>query len=326
MKNIKYSLILILLLYSANLFAQLGGLPAPFSRMGFNARGIAMGNTMSSVTYGDLNGFYNPALSPFQNEHLVNLSYSFLSFNRSLNFVSYTKNFKLPKQTEGGAGVTFAWLNSGVDKIDGRDIDGASIGELSTSDNLFLFAPSVRISEKISLGVGFKLYYSKLYEGVTSTSFGFDIGALYKVNDKLNIAVTAKDFNSAYEWNTQELYGSVNGTQTKEKLPKIYTIGASYLLPKNLGIVSMEYQTSNKRSNIIRAGVEINAIKDLKFRAGWDRLDYSSNDMLGGSRPSAGIGYQKTFGSYIVGIDYSFAMEPYSHNPFQTITAVIKLK
>ncbi len=323
MRYIKIILLLSVLTISS--YSQLGGLPGAFTRMGFNARGISMGNAMTSVTSGDVNGFYNPAVSSFQNEHLINASYSFLSLDRSLNFVSYTKNFKLPKQTEGGAGITFSWINSGVGKIDGRDIDGFSIGELSTSENQFLFAPSIMVSDKISLGVGFKLYYSKLYEGVSATSFGFDLGGIYKVNDKINVGVTVKDINSKYEWNTIDLYGQ-NGNQTKEKFPRLFTLGVSYQLPKNFGIVSVDYETSNKKSNIIRVGAEISPVKDINFRAGVDRFDLSSEDKIAGARAMFGIGYQRSFLSYIVGIDYSFVIEPYTHNPFQTITAVFKLK
>lgn len=316
---------ILILFFVSSTFAQLGGLPGAFTRMGFSARGIAMGNAMSSVTKGDVNGLYNPALSSFQDEHLINLSYSFLSLDRSLNFVSYTKNFKLPNQSEGGAGVTFAWVNAGVSHIDGRDIDGFSIGELSTSENQFLFAPSIRVSPQLSLGVGFKIYYSKLYDGVTSTSFGFDLGGLYKVNDKINVGLSVKDINSKYEWSTTDLYGQF-GNQTKDKFPKLYTLGVSYLLPNNYGVVSLDYETSNKKSNTIRIGTEISPIKDINFRAGVDRFDFSAADKIGGSRAMFGIGYQKSFKSYIVGIDYSFVVEPYTHNPFQTLTAVFKLK
>jgi hypothetical protein len=293
--------------------------------MGFSARGISMGNAMTSVTKGDLNGLYNPALSSFQDDHLINLSYSFLSLDRSLNFVSYTKNFKLPNQSEGGAGVTFAWINAGVGNIDGRDIDGFSIGELSTFDNQFLFAPSIRVSPKVSLGVGFKLYYSKLYEGVSSTSFGLDLGGLYKVSDKINIGLTARDMISKQEWNTTDLYGQY-GNQTKENFPLLYTLGVSYHLPNGFGLVSFDYETSNKRSNIIRLGAEISPIKDINFRAGFDRMNFTADDIIGGARAMFGIGYQKSFKTYIVGIDYSFVIEPYTHNPFQTLTAVFKLK
>jgi hypothetical protein len=200
---------------------------------------------------------------------------------------------------------------------------------LSTSDNMFYFAPSIRVSEKLSLGVGFKLYYSKLYSDeankVSSTSFGFDVGALFRVNEKLNLGFTVKDINSKYEWNTIDLYGE-NGNTTKEKFPVLYTIGASYLLPKNFGIVSLDYEGSNKKSNIVRVGVEIYPIKDIKFRAGMDRLDFSAADVFGGSKGMFGLGYQKPFGNYIVGIDYSFVLEPFTHNPFQTLTAVFKIK
>src|SRR6266511_2042244 len=124
MKTTRLSIVVILFLFAGESYAQLGGFPGAFTRLGFGARGIAMGNAMTSVTRGDVLGYYNPALSAFQNEHLITASYSFLSFDRTLNFVSYTKNFKLPKQEQGGAGITFSWINAGVGNIDGRDNDG----------------------------------------------------------------------------------------------------------------------------------------------------------------------------------------------------------
>ena len=322
----KKLIIIIFALYlSGTSYSQLGGYPGAFTRLGFNARGISMGNAMTSVLQGDIAGLYNPAISSFQNEHLINLSYSFLSLDRNLNFVSYTKNFKLPNQAEGGAGITFAWINAGVSDIDGRDNDGFSIGTLSTSENQFVFAPSIRVSDKVSLGIGFKLYLSKLYEGVTAKSLAFDIGGIYKVNDRMNIGFTVKDLNAKYEWNTTDLYGQLGNT-TKEKFPILYTLGVSYLLPKNMGLFSLDFESSNKKSNIFKLGVELSPIKDIKFRAGMDRFDLSADDKLGSSRGMFGIGYQRSLSNYVIGIDYSFVIEPYTHNPFQTITAVFKIK
>jgi len=318
-------IIILVLIFSLNSYSQLGGQPGAFSRLGFSARGISMGNAMTSVISGDVMGLYNPALSPFQDDHLINLSYSFLSLDRSLNFVTYTKNFKLPNQAQGGAGITFAWVNAGVSNIDGRDLDGFSIGTLSTFENQFLFAPSIRVSDKVSLGAGFKFFYSKLYDGVTSTAFGFDIGGLYKVNDKINVGLTVRDINVKYKWNTIDVYGQLGNT-TDEKFPVLYTLGVSYLLPNNFGLVAIDYETSNKKSNIVRVGAEIYPVKDIKFRAGMDRLDMSAADKFGGTKGAFGLGYQRTFGNYIIGIDYSFVLEPFTHNPFQTITAVFKIK
>ncbi|MCX7878068.1 MAG: hypothetical protein N2510_05425 [Ignavibacteria bacterium] len=324
--NLFRSYILVLFLtLSGTAYSQLGGTPGAFTRMGFNARGISMGSAMVSVINGDISGFYNPALSVFQNEHYIALGYSFLSFDRSLNFISYTKNFKIPGQDKGGAGITFSWLNAGVGKIDGRDIDGFKIGEFSVFENQFLFAPSIRISDKVAGGVGFKFYFSRLFEEVKSTSFGFDLGLVYKITDQITGGITVRDINSKYEWNTSKIYGQF-GNQTKEKFPVLYLIGVSYNLPRNLGLVSLEFQASNRRSGIFRIGAEISPVKDFKFRAGLDRFDLQEKDVFGSSRPSFGVGYQKNFKSYIVGIDYSFVMEPYSHKPFQTLTAIFKIK
>ncbi len=322
--KISKSIVLVLILGSSA-YAQLGGLPGPFTRMGFGARGISMGNAMTSVTRGDIVGYYNPAISPFQEEHLINLSYSFLSFDRTLNFLGYTKNFKVPGQSQGSAGVTFSIINSGVSKIDGRDPDGFHTEDYFTSENQFLFAPAIRVSDKVSLGVGFKFYYSRLFEGVTSTSLGFDAGALYKVNDKINVGLTVKDLNSKYEWNTNDIYGQF-GNITKDKFPVLYTLGVSYLLPKELGLVSADFEVSNKRSQILRMGVELAPIANISLRSGFDRFDFLSNDKFGNSNLMFGVGYQKELTNFIIGVDYSFVIESYSNNPFQTITAVFKIK
>jgi hypothetical protein len=228
-----------------------------------------------------------------------------------LNFVSYTKNFKLPNQTEGGAGITFSLINSGVTNIDGRDPDGTHTEDYSTSENQFLFAPSIRVSDKVSLGIGFKFYYSKLFKGVTTTSLGFDGGIIYKVSSRINVGFAIKDINSRYEWNTNEIYGTGNGAQTKDKFPRLHTLGISYLLPNNYGL---------------RMGLEIKPIKDVSFRAGFDRFDFLSSDKFGNSSAMFGFGYEKNLTKYILGINYSFVMEQYSNKPFQTLTAVFKIK
>lgn len=52
-----------------------------------------MGNAMSSVTTGNLVSYYNPALSPFQQNNFAQVGYSFLSLDRSLNFINFTRKF-----------------------------------------------------------------------------------------------------------------------------------------------------------------------------------------------------------------------------------------
>lgn len=321
-----FKIIILLILISLPAYAQLGGYAGVFSRMGFGSRGISMGNAMSSVTTGDVVGYYNPALSAFQNEHLINLGYTFLSFDRSLNYLSYTKNFKLPNQpNEGGAGITFSIINSGVSKIDGRDADGLHTEDYNTSENQFTFAPAIQVSSKVSFGIAFKFYWSKLFAGVTTTSLGFDGGVLFKATDRLNIALTVKDINSKYSWNTTDLYGQYGNT-TIDKFPRLHILGVSYLLPNKYGLISADYEVSNKKSQILRMGYEIVPMKDISFRAGFDRFDLVSSDKFGNSNIMFGVGYLKELKKYTVGLNYSFVMEAYSNKPFQTLTAVFKIK
>jgi hypothetical protein len=321
-----YKIIILLILTSLPLYSQLAGYAGVFARMGFGSRGISMGNAMSSVTTGDIAGYYNPALSAFQNEHLINLGYTFLSFDRTLNYLSYTKNFKLPNQpNEGGAGITFSIINAGVSNIDARDPDGLHTEDLSVTENQFTFAPAIQVSSRVSFGVAFKFYWSKIYTGVSATSLGFDGGVLYKATDRLNLAFTVKDLNSKYEWKTNDLYGQY-GSTTIDKFPKLYTIGVSYLLPNNFGLISTDYEVSNKKSQILRMGYEITPVKDISCRAGFDRFDFVSPDKFGNSNVMFGVGYQKDVKKYIIGLNYSFVMEAYSNKPLQTITAVFKIK
>ena len=47
-------------------FSELAVKPGAFSRIGFGARGIGFGNALSSITEGQLVSYYNPAITPFQ--------------------------------------------------------------------------------------------------------------------------------------------------------------------------------------------------------------------------------------------------------------------
>jgi len=77
--------------FSQPQFSSISSLPGSFSRLGFGARGLGMGNAMSAVIEGNLVSYYNPALAVFQESNSFQTSYSFLSLDRSLNFINFTK-------------------------------------------------------------------------------------------------------------------------------------------------------------------------------------------------------------------------------------------
>ena len=316
----KKRILLIIVLFTAVISAQqqfssMAVMPGAFSRIGFGARGIGMGNAMSAITEGNLVSYYNPALTVFQERNSFQTSYSFLSLDRALNFVNFTRKFdfysaKDSTKPRSTAGLSIGIINSGVSKIDGRDGQGNQTGNLQTSENQFFLGLANKFSNKVSIGISLKFYYYKLYEQITATSFGIDIGGIYKINDHFNLSLMVTDLNSRYKWDTGPLYGTEGGTTTDNQFPLLKKIGLSYSDKEAKIIAAVEFESSNGETNIIRAGAEYNIIDRFYLRAGFDQFNISNLDWL--VKPSAGFSYFQQFGNIIVGVDYAFQIEQYS--------------
>lgn len=298
-------------------FTDINTRPGAFSRMGFGARGIGMGNAMSSITTGNLVSYYNPALSPFQENNSLQTSYSFLSLDRSLNFLNFTRKFdfysskdtSIDRKPSRTAGISAGIINAGVSGIDGRDNNGLSTGELSTSEYQFFLGVANQFSKKLSIGIAVKFYYYKLYEEITSNGLGLDIGALYRINDNWNVSLIISDLNSKYEWDTSPIYEQ-QGLATTDNFPLMKKIGLSYNNPDIKLLTAIEFENSNAGTNIIRLGAEYNIFENLFLRGGIDQFNLSNTDA--GMKPSLGFSYSKSFGDWIIGVDYAFVMEQYS--------------
>ena len=308
------------LLISTGIFAQpefskYNSMAGSFSRLGFGARGMGMGNSMTAVIDGNLVSYYNPALAAFQNGNYFQTSYSFLSLDRSLNFLNFTRKFEFGKskidstKPRSTAGVSVGIINAGVGDIDGRDNQGEKFKTLSTSENQFFLGFSNRFSEKLALGIGLKFYYYKLYEDVTSTAFGFDIGALYIYNENLTFAATLADINSKYKWDTSNLFGT-EGNSTINNFPLLMKFAAAYKFYDPNLLVTLELEHSNAETDFLRIGAEYIVYENLFLRAGVDRLSISNPDLP--MRPTFGFSYFGVIGGFDLGFDYAFVIEPYS--------------
>ena len=308
----------ILLFFSSSLifaqpkFSEMSVSPGAFSRIGFGARGIGMGNALSSITEGELTSYYNPAITPFQENNSFQAGYSFLTLDRALNYFNYTRRFdfystrdtvaetRKPRTT---AGLSIGVINSGIRNIDGRDNNGLPTGELSTSENQFFIGLAARISEKFSIGLATKFYYYSLYEEISSTSLGFDVGVLYKLNDNFNISLVLVDLMSKYKWDTSPIYQQ-EGIISEDKFPNLRKLGVSYT-NKELGLIgAVEFENSNAETNILRAGIEYNIYDQFFIRGGVDQFNMSNTDWP--VKPSLGFSFFQPFGNLVVGIDYAF--------------------
>ncbi|MGK9367460.1 hypothetical protein ACSSWA_01000 [Melioribacter sp. Ez-97] len=298
-------------------FSRINSTAGSFSRLGFGARGMGMGNAMSSVTEGNLSAYYNPAVSVYQENSLFQASYSVLSLGRSLNFIGFTKKFGLGKTVSSDgrekfrsyAGLSVGLINAGVSGIDVRDDAGEKIKSVSTSENQFFVAVANRFSEKLAVGVSFKFYYYSLYENMSATSVGIDIGAVYSVTKAINMSFVISDLNSSYKWDSSNIYGQ-NGRNTTDKFPLIKKVGLSYKFDDPDLLLSVEWQGSNANSNILRGGLEYQPVENLYLRGGLDRFELSEDDIP--VRPSLGFSYLYGMKNLNLGINYAFVVEPYS--------------
>ncbi len=299
-------------------FSELSVKPGSFSRLGFGARGIGMGNAMVAVTDGNLVSYYNPAVTVFQNDNSFQTSYTFLSLDRSLNFLNFTRRFDffsskdtstLNRKPSSTAGVSFGIINAGVGKIDGRDNNGLKTQELSTSENQFFLSVANKFSERLSIGVSAKIYYYKFYEDITSTGIGLDIGMLYYISNEIKIAAMVSDINSKYDWDTAPVYDR-DGIFTKDQFPLLKKIGFSYYSIKDRILLAFEFENSNAKTNILRFGAEYNIYDEFFIRAGLDQWNLSNQDWA--VKPSAGFSYYKQFESFVAGVSYAFQVEQYS--------------
>ena len=283
--------------------AQIGGEPGAFSRLGFGARGMAMGNAMSAVTTGDVVAYYNPALIPGAAYRFASASFGILSLDRRLNFLNYSG--ALPPN----AGLSMGIINAGVSEIDGRDGDGEPTGPLKTSENQVFLGFGLRFPFGLSVGVTLKLYYYQLYTDVSSTTIGVDFGALYRFNESLTAALTVKDINSRYKWDTRPVFGQ-NGLTSEDAFPSLYTVGAAYRLPDSVATLSAEVEFSSAETIIGRAGVEVPVVPEFTLRAGIDRVDLKESG--NGVRPSVGFTARTKIGGLSPALHYAFVLEPFS--------------
>lgn len=281
-------------------YGQLAGTPGAFSRIGFGARGMGMGNSLTAVRSGELNGYYNPAVIPFQRVRDISISYGILSLDRYHNSLFFTQ----PLDTN--AAVSLSVLNSGVKEIDGRDIDGFHTENYSTSENLFSLSFGLRI-RKIAVGLTTKIIYNSLFKDLSSTSVGFDVGFLLPLSERFTVAAAIKDINSKYSWETSSLYGQL-GNSTTEKFPVRKIVGISYLVDESSALLSGELEMTNRSVTIVRFGGEAALSEYLSVRAGIDGWNTTDSQQ---AHPSFGLTVKSGLTHFTPALNYAYVVEPY---------------
>jgi len=316
----------LLLLVSGAAYGQGVGVGA-FSRMGFDARGVAMGNALVASPGTDVSPYYNPALLPTASGQRVAGSAAALKYDRQLQSLEFT--------TPVGptAGVGLGLIHAGVSNIDGRNSDGVRTQTLSTDEFALSLAFGNRFAERLSVGVGFTLYQSEVVPETSPVrGFGLDLGLAYRVTEQVQVAASVSDLLAKYEWDT----GALNGQSRTDRFPVRLKVGGSYTLLDGrlhlLGEAESRFVGRDRRviDRVIptsggprqeprtetvllhtmrgRLGAAYRPVDILALRAGLDRIGV---DGASGLRPTGGFGLRQSLGELDVRLGYAAALEPY---------------
>jgi len=293
----------------------LGGLAGAAMRLGSGARAMAMANALTAVTNADGTGYYNPAVVPFQALPTAQVSAGFLSLDRNLNFASYGQSLKPT------GGFSLALLNAGVSKIQGRNQDGLPTETYSTSENEFLFTFGTKLRRDFAIGVSAKILYYSLFEGVKSTTVGFDLGLLYIPFEEWAVGVVVGDINSKYKWDTSQLYGN-EGNTTIDRFPLRRKIALCYSPGFVKGRVSGEVEWIGSVV-VSRIGTEITLHDNFAVRGGIDQIDFGGKI---NAKPSIGFSLHTVVGSLKPTIDYGYVVEPYGSGGIHMLSLTVSFE
>ena len=298
-----------------------------FSRLGFDARGVALGNALVASTSSDASPYYNPALLPTASGQRVSGSAALLAYDRQLQSLEFTTPLGPT------AGVGLGLIHGGVSDIDGRNADGVRTETLSTDEFALSLSFGNRFGERLSAGVSFTLYQSDvLPEADPVRGFGLGLGLAVEVSSQLKLAARVTDLLAKYEWDTS----SLNGNSRTDRFPVRLQMGGSYTLLDGrvelLGEVESRFvgrdrtvvdrviptsggprQETRTESVLLhglrgRLGASYRPIDVLALRVGLDRVGV---DGVEGLRPSAGFGLRQQLGELDVRLGYAVALEPY---------------
>jgi len=311
-----------------------------FSRLGFGARGMALGNALVADPSADVSPHYNPALLPSASGQRVSASAALLSFDRELQFLEFTT----PVGPTAGIGLSL--IHAGVSDIDGRDANGAHTETLSTDEFALSLAFGNRFADWISVGTALTLYQSDLVPEVDPVrGFGLDIGVGVRATDQLYLAAAINDLLAKYEWDTS----AIDGGNHTDRFPVRIRLGAGYsLLGERLRLlaeVESRYtsrerrvpdfiptsggpqQRSRTESFLFhdlrgRVGASLQLVDILEVRAGLDRIGVSD---VSGLRPSAGFGVRQSIGDLDLRISYTATLEPHVRTVMNTGTVELFL-
>ncbi|MCX6094878.1 MAG: hypothetical protein NTY63_08685 [Candidatus Bipolaricaulota bacterium] len=289
------------------MLAMASGVPpgvgaSAFSRIGIDARPLAMGGAFVAVTLGKPIAYYNPASLVRAPDLSASAMYSQpygADFGITFQDVSLSARIDLRLQTESvrALGLSIGWIGAVVDDIIVWDEENpGSYETFSATSSIFCASAGVTLRDYLSVGCTVKYYHDSILEG-RSGGLGFDLGFLgtFAVAE-IPVAVGANLMDvgqTRIQW-----YGTAG--EPVNYVPWVNKIGASAIFGEDLVLAACDVDWAVGRpasEQKVHVGVEVTPVRWIFVRAGW------SSDFTGNGTISGGVGLE-LFGQ--LWLDYAY--------------------
>lgn len=299
-----------------------------FTRMGFGARGMAMGNALVADGFGDASPYYNPALAASATRQNLEASAALMTFDRELQFLQFATPLR-PL-----AGVAAGLTRAGVSDIDGRDESGYHTRTYETEEYAFFLAFGLDIGDMVTAGVSLQFFRSDLAEELRpADAFGLSLGLLARPARRLTVGVAVDDLLAEYDWDTTPFYDT-GGRMRSDRFPVRLRGGAAYQVLEQRARLMLEYESRFReallrrtavRSDLVRhhesrvrMGGEVVLSEVIALRGGVDHL--TGGAPLEHATPTAGFMIEQPAGNLMLRGEYAFTLEPYASGTLHVLT------
>jgi hypothetical protein len=191
--------------------------------------------------------------------------------------------------------------NTSVSDIEVREIPGEPLDKFNAQNFAFGLSAGYKINDMLQVGVTAKFLYEKIYLD-NASGYAFDIGGLYS-KDNLSVGAVIANFGSMNELRNEA-----------SKLPSLVRFGASYLIDLpgingGLRIGADGFKVFDGGKFHANGGVEFIYKDFLSLRAGY-QSGYENKNITTG----IGLKYK------VFSLDYAFVPYKYSLGSSHTIT------
>ena len=239
MDMIKRSILftLLLVVFAAPVFADSAGGAGAYLKMGVGARALGMGSAFTAVADDSTAAFWNPAGLALLVKPEASFMHATLTLDRKYNFFNYVH--PLNKDGKDRGVVALSHVRFGIDGIpETRLANGANGlpatdagGGYTLGANVYIFSyfddtetstfgtNARKLGDKFYGGVNVKLLKQSLFTN-SADSFGFDLGFLYKPNQKATVGLSIRDIAENLKWDTASGHS--------DRVPVSTTVGVAY--------------------------------------------------------------------------------------------------